>query len=139
MNYYRSDLCVTQPLDIRRFDFTLDFCYAEKKIIISNYKLDWWLFSGEWLLPVVIGALLIQGNGFFSFLIPHLFKGAGQWQNEVSAHYQLAWAKLKKKMNDQNKSQVGGWVVNYLFYSALFKNEVLIYSVSLQNLFSCRW
>ena len=42
------------------------------------------------------------------------------------------------KMNDQNKSQVGGWAVNYLFYSALFKNEVLIYSLSLQNLFSFR-
>ena len=31
MSYYRTELCATQPLDIRRFDYTLDFCYADTK------------------------------------------------------------------------------------------------------------
>ena len=44
---------------------------------------------------------------FFSFHIFQLFKAAGLWQNEVSASLSASLNKVKKKMNKQDKSQVG--------------------------------
>ena len=51
---------------------------------------------------------------FFPFLIFQLFKAAGLWQNEVGASLSASLSKVKKnndkrkkKMNKQDKSQVG--------------------------------